>query len=191
MTMTRKRTAPLLVASLVLGVGLGGFVDGIALHQVLQWHNMMSSVVPPIDLVAMKYNMVWDGAFHALTWGVTLLGIVLLFRAGRFMNHVWSGRVLAGGLLAGWGLFNLVEGLINLVEGLIDHQLLGLHHVHPGEHQLAWDLGFVLGGGLGFIVLGGLLVRGARAAAWPAAAAPAPVVGRRAGYPTIAPRASV
>ncbi len=162
--MTRKRLAPLLVASLVLGVGLGGFVDGILLHQLLQWHNMMSSVVPPDDLVAMKYNMVWDGAFHALTWGTTLLGVVLLFRAGRFVHHVWSGRVLAGGLIAGWGLFNLVEGLI-------DHQLLGLHHVYPGEHQLAWDLGFVLGGGLGFVIVGGLLVRSVRDRAWPSASA--------------------
>jgi uncharacterized membrane protein len=35
-----------------------------------------------------------------------------------------------------WGLFNVVEGLI-------DHQLLGIHHVHPGENELAWDLGFL------------------------------------------------
>ncbi len=27
----------------ILGVGLGGFVDGIVLHQVLQWHHMLSS----------------------------------------------------------------------------------------------------------------------------------------------------
>jgi uncharacterized membrane protein len=155
----------LLVASLVLGVGLGGFVDGIVLHQLLQWHNMLSSIVPPSDLVAMKYNMVWDGAFHALTWGVTLLGVVLLFRAGRFVSNAWSGRVLAGGMLAGWGLFNLVEGVI-------DHLLIGLHHVRPGEHQLAWDLGFVLIGGLGFIILGGLLVHRAHGSTW-ATTAPA------------------
>lgn len=42
---------------------------------------------------------------------------------------------------------------------MIDHQLLGLHHVHPGNHQLAWDLGFVLAGGLGFLLLGYVIAR--------------------------------
>jgi uncharacterized membrane protein len=37
-------------------------------------------------------------------------------------------------MLAGWGIFNLVEGVI-------DHQLLGVHHVR-GE-SLAWDLSFL------------------------------------------------
>jgi uncharacterized membrane protein len=46
-------------------------------------------------------------------------------------------------LAAGWGLFNAVEGSI-------DHQLLGLHHVHPGEHQWSWDIGFLLSGVLLF-----------------------------------------
>ena len=159
--MTGKRLAPLLAASLCLGVGLGGFVDGIVLHQILQWHNLLSSVVPPSDLVAMKYNMLWDGAFHALTWIVTVIGVVLLFRAGRYADNVWSGRVLAGGMLVGWGLFNLVEGTI-------DHLVLGIHHVHPGEHELAWDLGFVLLGGVALIVVGGLMIRGARDYAWTA-----------------------
>jgi uncharacterized membrane protein len=139
--------APLVAAGLVLGVGFGGFVDGIVLHQMLQWHNMLSSVVPPTDLIAMKYNMIWDGAFHALTWTACLIGVILLFRAGRVARAAWSGRLLGGMMLAGWGLFDLVEGLI-------DHQLLGLHHVHPGAHQTAWDLGFVLIGGVGFLALG-------------------------------------
>ena len=50
-----------------------------------------------------------------------------------------STRIFAGSLALGWGLFNLVEGLI-------DHQLLGIHHVHPGAGQLAWDVGFLLFG---------------------------------------------
>jgi uncharacterized membrane protein len=144
---TAKRLRPLVTAGLVLGIGLGGFVDGIVLHQILQWHNMLSSVTPPVDLVSMKYNMVWDGVFHALTWIMCAVGIGLLFRAGRRSDVVWSGRLLVGSLLGGWGLFNLVEGLI-------DHQLLGIHHVHPGDGQLAWDLGFVTLGGIGLMLLG-------------------------------------
>jgi uncharacterized membrane protein len=148
----RLRAGPLVGAGLVLGTGLGGFVDGIALHQILQWHNMLSSITPPIDLVTMKYNMVWDGLFHALTWTVSVVGIGLLFRAGRRADVPWSGTLLVGSLIAGWGLFNLVEGVI-------DHFVLQLHHVHPGEHQRAWDLGFLLLGGLGFLLLGYLIAR--------------------------------
>ncbi|MBA2443949.1 MAG: DUF2243 domain-containing protein, partial [Nocardioidaceae bacterium] len=29
--------------SLLLGVGLGGFTDGIVLHQLFQWHHLLSS----------------------------------------------------------------------------------------------------------------------------------------------------
>jgi uncharacterized membrane protein len=99
--------------------------------------------------------MVWDGLFHALTWTMCAVGIGLLFRAGRRDDVPWSGRLLVGSMVAGWGLFNFVEGLI-------DHQLLGLHHVHPGEHQLAWDLGFVFLGGLGFMLLGYRIARARR-----------------------------
>lgn len=148
----RVRIAPLVGAGLVLGIGLGGFVDGILLHQILQWHNMLSAVAPPSDLVMMKYNMIWDGLFHALTWTMCAIGIGLLFRAGRRDDAAWSGTLLVGALLGGWGLFNFTEGLI-------DHQLLGIHHVHPGEHQRAWDLGFVFLGGLGLMLLGYLIAR--------------------------------
>lgn len=132
---------PLLSAGTLLGVGLGGFVDGIALHQLLQWHNMLSSRLPPVDLVSMKVNMVWDGLFHAFTWIMTAVGLALLWRAVRrgAAEPPAASRALTGALALGWGLFNFVEGLI-------DHQLLGLHHVHPGAGQLAWDVGFLLSG---------------------------------------------
>jgi uncharacterized membrane protein len=151
-----ERTAPLVGAGLLLGIGLGGFLDGIALHQILQWHSMLSSRVPPVDLVTMKYNMMWDGLFHAATWAVTLAGVVLLFRAGRRPDVAWSGRVLGGSMLAGWGLFNFVEGLV-------DHHLLGIHHVRPGEQQLAWDLAF-LASGVIFVVAGAAIARARRGA---------------------------
>lgn len=131
-------------AGLLLGTGLGGFVDGIVLHQLLQWHNMLSSVRPPIDLIEMKYNMVWDGLFHAFTWLMVALGVWRLWLAGRRADVPWSGRTFVGSLVLGWGLFNTVEGLI-------DHQLLGIHHVHPGADQLAWDIGFLA---LGLVQLG-------------------------------------
>ncbi len=161
------RRAPLVRAGLALGVGLGGFFDGILLHQILQWHNMLASVLVPTDLVSMKVNMFWDGLFHAFTWIVTVAGLALLFAAARrALVHGdvrWSGRLFVGALLAGWGLFNFVEGLV-------DHQLLGLHHVRPGPGQLAWDLGFLASG---------LVLFGAGAALMREAPGARPVAGRR------------
>jgi uncharacterized membrane protein len=150
----RVHDGPLISAGTLMGVGLGGFVDGIVLHQLLQWHNMLSTRLPPVDLVAMKINMFWDGLFHALTWVMTVAGLALLWRAGRRADVPWTGASFVGGLLIGWGLFNVVEGVI-------DHQILGVHHVHPGAGELAWDLGF-LASGLAFLSIGSLLVRAGR-----------------------------
>ena len=143
---------PLIAAGILLGVGLGGFVDGILLHQILQWHNMLSSLRPPLDLVAMKFNMVWDGLFHAATWLLTAVGLGALWRAGQRSDVPWSTSTLLGSLVMGWGLFNFVEGVI-------DHQILGVHHVHPGANELAWDLGFLASG----VLLVGLGSAGLRA----------------------------
>jgi uncharacterized membrane protein len=144
----------ILSAGILLGTGLGGFLDGILLHQILQWHNLLSSVRPPTNLVDMKYNMLWDGLFHLFTWLMTALGVWRLWVAGRSPTTPWSTRTFVGSLVLGWGLFNFIEGLI-------DHQLLGIHHVHPGDGQLAWDLGF-LAFGLIEIALGVALVRAGR-----------------------------
>ena len=143
---------PLISAGVLLGAGLGGFIDGIVLHQILQWHNMLSSRIRPDTLVGAKVNMFWDGVFHAGVWCLTAVGLALLWKAGSRRDVAWSGRTFAGSLLAGWGLFNVVEGLI-------DHQMLGLHHVHEySSARLAWDVGFLLFGAA-LIVGGGALIR--------------------------------
>lgn len=146
---------------LVLGAGLGGFADGILLHQILQWHHLLTSTDTdragityyPADTVhGLRINTLWDGLFHTVTWLAVLAGIALLYSrvtAGR--RRVWSSRVLWGWMLTGWGMFNLVEGIV-------DHHLLGIHHVRGGPHQLWWDLGF-LGFGAALIGLGRLLRR--------------------------------
>jgi len=125
--------------AILLGIGLGGFFDGIVLHQILQWHHMVSHLYPPDDLANLQLNTTLDGFFHAVTWLVTLLGVALLWRRMAATRARPTGRVLVGGLLAGWGGFNLVEGTIN-------HQLLGLHHVRPGPDELLYDVGFLIWG---------------------------------------------
>lgn len=132
-------------SGLLTGGGMGAFIDGILLHQVLQWHSLLSSVRPPVDLLSMKYNMLYDGLFHAGAWLLTAVGVFRLLRLAE-RGELVSARRFGGGVVAGWGLFNVLEGLLN-------HQLLGLHHVHPGAHEQAWDWGFV-GVSAALVVLG-------------------------------------
>ncbi len=128
-------------AGLVLGVGAGGFVDGVVAHQILEWHHMLSSWYPPTDHHTMRLNMVADGLLHLACLLTVAAGVVLLNRSAPVP---W--RVLAGWSLAGWGWFNLVEGVV-------DHLVLGVHHVRAGPAQLAWDLGFLVWGAA--LVVGG------------------------------------
>lgn len=58
-------TVPLISAATTLGIGLGGFIDGVFLHQILQWHEMLSNKIPPVTLLNKSINMFWDGIFHA------------------------------------------------------------------------------------------------------------------------------
>lgn len=130
-----QRVWPELTPVVTLGVGLGGFIDGIVLHQILQWHSMMSNVVPPNSLPAIHFNMFWDGIFHAATWVVTVIGVLMLWRSGT--RHTLPPlRALVGGLLIGWSLFNLIEGVIN-------HHWLGLHNVREGAEPLVWNYAFL------------------------------------------------
>jgi uncharacterized membrane protein len=90
--MAEVNRRPLISAGTLLGVGMGGFVDGIVLHQILQVHSMLSARRPRDSVVNMEINMFWDGLFHAFTWSVTAVGIAMLFRAGRRADVPWSAR---------------------------------------------------------------------------------------------------
>jgi len=82
-------------AALLLGVGLGGFLDGIVLDA--HWHQMP-----------------W---FQLAMWVATLAGVLVLRSAVRGAGPIPSTRGFVGYLLIGWGAFNLVEGIV-------DHHLL-------------------------------------------------------------------
>jgi len=147
-----------LSAGILFGLGLGGFFDGIVLHQVLQWHHMVSSWYPIDSIANLELNTLWDGIFHSTTYVFVVLGLFILWRAAHRGHLFWSSRLLAGSLLIGWGLFNTVEGLI-------DHEILGVHHVNepmPRDQWIYWDLGFLLWGAA-MLAGGWLLVRSVRA----------------------------
>ncbi len=137
MKQTSNRQANL--AAIILGMGLGGFFDGTVLHMILHWHQMLSSAgYPPDTLSNMHVNMFWGGIFHAAMWILILIGIIILWQAKNLQNQPFRLQSLLGLLLAGWGLFNVIEGTI-------DHQILGLHHVKEDEPNImAWDIGFLL-----------------------------------------------
>jgi hypothetical protein len=48
-------------AGILFGLGLGGFFDGIVLHQLLQWHHMLSSWYPINSIENLELNTLWDG----------------------------------------------------------------------------------------------------------------------------------
>ena len=151
MTTVPRHILPL-TPGVVLGIGLGGFVDGIVLHQILQWHHMLTSAGYPADsLHNLTINTLFDGLFHATTWVATLIGLTLIHRAVR-RGDTWSGYRLLGGMSIGWGSFNVVEGIV-------DHHLLGLHHVkEAAANPMLWDLGF-LGFGAALVFAGVSLSR--------------------------------
>ena len=145
---------PLIIAGTFLGIGLGGFFDGILLHQILQTHNMLSAVRPKDSIPDFEINMFWDGLFHAFTWVMTVIGVAQLWKAGARRDNGWSGKALVGAMFIGWGLFNFVEGLI-------DHHLLGIHHVIERRGVSAFDYAF-LASGIVFMIGGWTAIRIAR-----------------------------
>ena len=150
------------IAGILIGVGMGGFVDGIVFHQLLQVHNMLSArypktgVDPATAVVNIEINMFWDGLFHACCWVATAIGLALVWRAAQRRTVPLSTKAFVGSLLLGWGLFNLVEGVI-------DHHVLHVHHVTETENHLTWDVAFLASGVVLLLAGGGLIRAGRRA----------------------------
>ncbi|HVF69001.1 MAG TPA: DUF2243 domain-containing protein [Xanthomonadales bacterium] len=145
------KKSPIISSGVILGTGLGGLIDGILLHQIFQVHSMFSAKLPLNTLVNVKVNMFWDGIFSWLCWVICLIGVITLFRTARNQKNLWSGKVLTGAMLLGWGLFNFVEGLL-------DHHLLGIHHVVERLGISLFDYIF-LGSGIFLIMVGSALMK--------------------------------
>ena len=151
-TQDTRGELPSRAGGLLMGIGLGGFVDGIVLHQILQWHHMVSAVdgTPPTTLAGLEVNTLADGFFHLATWACVVAASIASIAAWRQGRLAPSYSFHFGLVLVGWGIFNLVEGLI-------DHQLLGVHHVRDDlGAPLSWDLGFLASGVL--LIAGGRLL---------------------------------
>ena len=116
--------------SIVLGIALGGFFDGILLHQVLQWHHLLSLVPGSGDL---RRQVLWDGSFHVLMYLIAAVGLWGLWRTWK-RNTPGSARDLPVGLLLGFGIWNVVDVVLF-------HWILGIHRIRlETDNPLFWDV---------------------------------------------------
>ena len=132
-----RRVTP---AAFVLGLALSGFFDGILLHQVLQWHHFLS-LVPGEPYRDLRTQVLADGLFHVFVYALTALGLWLLWRARTGLDQPGASRKVAGGVLLGFGVWNLAD------VGFF-HWILGIHRIRVNvENPLLYDLGwfFLLG----------------------------------------------
>ncbi len=138
-------------AGYALGFGLGGFFDGILLHQVLQWHHLLSgleSARHDIRLLIMT-----DGLFHVLMYVVTALGLWLLWRSNTAMPRPGADRLLFACALLGFAIWHILDSLLS-------HWILGIHRVRMDvDNPLFWDVLWLLAFGVVPVLVGWLMRR--------------------------------
>lgn len=142
----------LLLGGFSLGFALGGFFDGILLHQILQWHHLLSGLAAPA-YADITVQILADGLFHALMYLVAAIGLWLLWRGRTSLVH-FGGRRLVGWALLGFGVWHMLDGLVS-------HWLIGLHRIRMDvENKLFWDLLWFLVFGVAVMLAGWLLTQG-------------------------------
>lgn len=136
------------LAGALLGAGVAASVVDLAVfHLVLHWHHFYDLSGPGAALVS-------DGVFHTVGWLLTVGGLVLLADVRRRAAVSWARW--AGGLLAGLGGFQLLDGVLL-------HKVLGLHQIRYGVDLLVYDALWI--GTAALALLAGLvLLRRARPA---------------------------
>jgi uncharacterized membrane protein len=147
----RKSTA----SAILIGIGLAGLIDIIIFHAILQWHHTSSHIIIPNTIESLQMNLLHDGLFLSFSLIITIAGVALLWHASSSNNKnslLSNKRSFIGLALIGFGGFNTIEGIIN-------HLVLEMHHVIDVANPLAFDLAFLVVGGLSFLAAGGLLLR--------------------------------
>ena len=91
---------PGVLPGLLFGLGFGGFVDGIVLREILQWHLMISGAQSSETLAGLELNVVADGFFHVVTWLLVMAGSIMTlvsWRQGRLAPYMVVSLRVAGG----------------------------------------------------------------------------------------------
>jgi uncharacterized membrane protein len=137
-------------AGYLLGFALGGFFDGILLHQVLQWHHLLSAVQSGL-LRDLRMQVLADGIFHLLMYAIALAGLWSLWRSRGLAQPPDGRRLLADGLL-GFGAWHVADAVLS-------HWTLGIHRIRmDADNPLLWDIGWLALFGL-VPLAAGLLMR--------------------------------
>lgn len=148
--LTTPRPASLRWGAALLGFALGGFFDGILLHQILQWHHVLSGIEGrESDL---GFQILADGIFHLAMYAVALAGLLLFAYGRRELPNVRRSWVAAHALL-GFGAWHALDAVLV-------HWVLGWHRIRMDSAvPLAWDLAWLAVFGLAFLAAGVYLLR--------------------------------
>jgi uncharacterized membrane protein len=136
-----------LIGAAVLGIALGGFFDGILLHQVLQWHHLLSLVVGD-SLRDMRSQIMADGLFHVLMYVVAAIGLWLIWSAAGSSAFGRSDRRLLASALLGFGAWQFADVIVF-------HWIARIHRIRVDvPNPLAWDIGWMIVFGVPTVALG-------------------------------------
>jgi uncharacterized membrane protein len=120
-------------ASFLLGFAMGGFFDGILLHQILQWHHLLSGVQTGA-LGSLSAQVAVDGVFHAIMYVIAAAGLIELYRA----RSAVAGEPA---LRPRWGHFWIGFGVWHIIDALLSHWITGIHRIKmDAENPLVWDI---------------------------------------------------
>ncbi|HVE53976.1 MAG TPA: DUF2243 domain-containing protein, partial [Ramlibacter sp.] len=118
----------------LLGFSLGGFFDGILLHQVLQWHHLLSNVEGVRDV---RTQILADGLFHVLMYVLAAIALGMLWRSRTEHGDNGAGAMVRGNALLGFGIWNIVD-----IAGF--HWLAGIHRIRVDvPDPMFWDLAWL------------------------------------------------
>lgn len=142
----------LLWGATALGFGAAGFFDGIILHQILQWHHLLSSLTVGV-LGSLRAQVAFDGLFHAVMYVIAAIGIYLIFRHRRALAQPLAARQVQARFLIGFGTWHIVDAVVS-------HWVTGIHRIRMDvNNPLAWDIGWLLIFGIAPILLARYLNR--------------------------------
>jgi uncharacterized membrane protein len=148
-TSDRRRLA---LAGGILGFALGGFFDGILLHQVLQWHHFLS-LVEGEAYRDIRTQILADGLFHVAVYAVASVGLWLLWRGRSGFTGSGADRRLLGAALLGFGIWQFSDVVLI-------HWIIGIHRIRVGvDNPLAYDIGWTVVFGVPALIAGLRLFR--------------------------------
>ena len=138
-----RSTGRSVLAGVLIGIGVAGFLDETVFHQLLHWHHFYDRSTTSAGLVS-------DGFFHAGSWLSIVAGLFLFADLQR--RGVTVPKRLSAGAFLGWGGFQVYDGLVQ-------HKLLRLHQIRYSVDVLPYDVAWNVLGGLG-VVVGAVLLFG-------------------------------